>query len=259
MLKSRRKANSHYSQILWDAFAERRAKNASYSLRAFARQLDISPAALSQVLSRKRDLSKRNALKVADRLALSPSQTSQLLSQIRGQQADGVDVEERQLLQEDTFKLMSDWYYIAILNLAKLADNRSDPAWVASRLDISLPEAKNALIRLERLGFIEVREGKLVRTAVSLTTTNGVASSAIRTYHKQNLKRAEASIDRDLVDLRDLSALTMAVHPDEIPAAKEAIQKFKNEFTKLFGSKDPTEVYTLAIQLFPVTVQGDSK
>ncbi|MGZ3699878.1 MAG: helix-turn-helix domain-containing protein, partial [Bdellovibrionota bacterium] len=64
----------HYSELLNEAFAERKAKNPSYSLRAFARYLAISAAALSQVLSRKRDLSKRNALKVAERLGLSPLQ-----------------------------------------------------------------------------------------------------------------------------------------------------------------------------------------
>jgi uncharacterized protein (TIGR02147 family) len=256
MLKKDPSSKAHYSDLLWDELAKRKGKNPSYSLRAFARDLGISAATLSQVLSGKREFKKKSAMKVADRLALAPEQTRKMLSQIRcasdhaGASFDG---EGYLLVQEDVFRFLSDWYYFAILNLAKISGSRADPKWIASRLGISVPEAKNAVDRLVRLGFVQIEATFMKRTPVSLTTTNNVPSSALRTYHKQNLKLAETSIDRDSVDLRDISSLTMAVAPEEVAIVKTEIQKFKKRIAKIFKSPTPTEVYTMAIQLFPVT------
>ena len=62
-----------YHTLLQEAFAARREKNASYSLRAFARSLSISVTTLSKVMRYERNLSPRNLEKLASFLALSPS------------------------------------------------------------------------------------------------------------------------------------------------------------------------------------------
>lgn len=187
-------------------------------------------------------------------MAFSPEQTRKMLSEIRGEpQTDSVDWSEHELIQEDVFRLMSDWYYFAILNLARVPDNRAEPEWIADRLGLSMPEVLGAIKRLKRLGLLEIAGSRMKRTRASLKTTDGVPSAALRTYHKQNLERARVSIDRDSVELRDISSLTMAVDPREIAAAKRAIGRFQDKFTKMFKSKDPSEVYTLAVQFFPQT------
>ena len=86
-------------------------------------------------MSGKRNLSKLNAQKVAEKLAIGPLHKQVLLA--KGTQ---VNQESSQWVQiaDDEFRLMSEWYYIACLNLAKLPQAKSDPAWIARRLNITV-------------------------------------------------------------------------------------------------------------------------
>ena len=59
-----------YRKALAKELKERQLRNPGYSLRSFARDLGLSPAALSQVMSGKRHFSKGNAEKVISALSL---------------------------------------------------------------------------------------------------------------------------------------------------------------------------------------------
>jgi len=248
---------TEYREYLLHQLLRRKAANSNYSLRAFARDLNISVTALSDVLAKKRHLSKKNALKVADKLGLSPEETKHFVSQSSQLTNDSVDKTEYLQIQEDVFRLMSDWYYFAILNLVTISSNRADSKWIAKRLGISVLEAKSAVSCLKRLGYLAIDKGKLVRTANPIKTTHDVPSSALRSYHKQNLKLAEQSIDRDPVALRDFTSVTLATDPSKLKDAKTLLQRFRVTLTKALQSEHPTQVYTLSLQLFPVSLSID--
>lgn len=65
--------------LLHGKFMEAKAGNPRYSLRAFARRLEISAGSLSAILSGKRVISKKLAEKIADRLGLDDQSRSELL------------------------------------------------------------------------------------------------------------------------------------------------------------------------------------
>lgn len=247
-------ATNGYRELLLTEFAKRKQKNPHYSLRAFARDLRISTTALSETLSRKRRLSRKNLMSLADRLGLSPKQTEAVLREAnrsaRNAQ-DGTRPAEVLDVKEELFRLISDWHYFAILNLARIPSSRADTAWIASRLGISEIEARDALERLQRLGFLEARKGRLKRTALPIRTSEDVPSSALRAHHRQNLHRAELALDGIDVSLREVSSVTLAVDTSELPAAKEMIREFQKRFMKRFGARKPDQVYTFAVQFFP--------
>jgi transcriptional regulator with XRE-family HTH domain len=253
MLTDFKAADSGYRALLWQELADRKAHNPQYSLRAFARDLGISVTALSQALSSKRHLSKKNLLKVAEKLALSPNQVRRLLESIYSTEAREENSNEHRQLEEDCFRIMSDWYFYAILNLARLKDNRADPRWIADRLQISSIEAKNALLILRRSGFIVIQDGKLSRRAAPLLFTPKTNIPALTKFQKQNLKAAEKSLDLDPVEARYLVSFVMPADVGKIEAAKEMILKFQKRMTKFLESGSPTEVYSLSIQLFPLS------
>ena len=64
------------------------------------------------------------------------------------------------------------------------------------------------------------------------------------------------SLGRDPISRRDFSALTMIVDPTRLPEAKERVLRFKRELGELLEKGEPSEVYSLAIQLFPLTREG---
>lgn len=234
--------------FLTNEFVRRKRKNPHYSLRAFARDLGLNVASLSQTLAGKRDLSAQNKALVAEKLCLSPLEQSKLGNKTK-RSATVFDP-----IAEDRFHLMSEWYYFAILSLARIRRNRADAWWVAKRLGISAIEARAALERLQRLGYIKITRGKLVRTAAPLTTTNDVPSAALRKFNKQFLELAAKSIDRDTVDKRQTVTMTMAINPKRIPDAKQMVLEFRNRLCDFLEEGAQNEVYSLAIQLFPLTL-----
>ena len=235
----------------------RRTKNSLYSLRAFARDLGIGVGSISEVMSGKRDLSRKNLLKVLQSLELSNEQKKIFMDPSTVVQR--TPEQEHQLLIEDQFKLISDWYYLAILNLAKLKVNRATPKWICERIGIEPYQAIEALERLQRLGLLKIDKNKLERTSRPLTTSNDLPSTAIRKHHSQNLELAEKAIHNVPVELREYGSVTMAVNLKNLTKLKELLLKTRKKAADLLEDEQATEVYTLSFQLFPLTVVRRNK
>jgi transcriptional regulator with XRE-family HTH domain len=240
-----------YRRWLEQEYLERRSRNRLYSIRSFARQLGVSKTSLAEVLAGKRDLSKKNALLVAARLHLSPSEKTALLdavSRTRGRPVAHPD----HRLSDDTFRVISDLYHYAILNLAKLPSHEARPEWLAERLHVPVSDVTAALDRLVRLDFLEIRDNRLVRKVGSLDTVSDAPSGAVRRHHAQTLRLAEASLERDPVEAREFGVITCAVDASKVLLAKERIRAFRRKLAVELESKTPDRVYTLSIQFFPV-------
>jgi len=250
----------NYQTWLSNRLTDMKKKNASLSLRSVASILKISPASLSQVISGKRPMSKRTALRLADYFSLSPDETKELLystmkthePQAFKKRKPRIRKDELKRLEEDEFKLVSDWYHYAILSLSAINTNSSDPKWIADRLGITEKEAQEGFDRLERMKLIERNSTGFIQISQPLTTTQDVPSSAIRKHHKQNLQLAEKSLDRDSVDERAFGGVTMAIDKKDLNEAKKMLRNFRRRFWKKMESNSPTSVYTLALQFFPV-------
>lgn len=233
--------------LLLNTLALRQSQNSSYSLRAFARDLKVSPATLSQVLSGKRRFSTKNARLVAEALEFSPQQYEKLFSSKISSQDNYF------ALSDDEFHLISDWYCLGILSLARIKSNKANAGWISERLGITRVEAESGLQRLKRLQLIEVREGRLWRTSKALIAGRDIPSAAIRKYHRSNLQLAIEALERVPMELRDFSAVTFPMESKNLAKAKDLIQRFRVELAELLESEDAKEVYTFALQLFPLT------
>lgn len=239
--------------LLLQELARRQTRNSAYSLRAFARDLGIGVTSLSDVLADKRNLSKTNLAKVMERLAVSPVEKDRLWENYKQNASRAQDLDEKTLLEEDIFRLISDWYYLAVLNLTKVHDFQGHAEWIANRLGIKLEEAEEALLRLERLELVKKTRGQYVRTKKQLTTSRDIPSSAIRKHHSQNLVLAEQSLHRDPVEYREFGSVTVSVNPEKLPLAKELLLKTRKKIVDLLDNGATSEVYTLSFQLFPLT------
>ncbi len=243
-------SNTFCLSVLRREFENRRLRNPSYSLRAFARDLRISVTALSEVLAGKRDLSRKNLERLTEALHLSPAETEEI-------QQKNVKRTPQELarlhLQEEEFKIIADWYHLAILNLAKLKENKAKPAWVAARLGLTLVEAKAAMDRLVKLGLLRFKEGKMLRTAAPISTSRDIPSSAIKKYHRHHLLLAERSLMEDPIDVREFSSVVMTMNPDQLNEVKEYLMKAKRRVSEMLQKGPQQEVYVLSFQLYPLT------
>ena len=104
-----------------------------------------------------------------------------------------------------------------------------------------------------RLGYIVEEEDGVRRGDALLTTGHEVNSLAIVNYHHQMIERGAESIERIPREYRDISALTMCVRPEQVPELKRRVHAFRETLMALTDPiEEPTTVYQLNIQLFPL-------
>ena len=259
-------AQAAVQKVLNEALVQARMRNPAYSLRAFAKKLALSPAAISEILNGKRKVSKKMAARIAAKLALDPEASRSLLDGFSPPDTaaqthtslhslpDSGAVISRQELDMDQFKLIADWYHFAIHSLAQTRDFRDDPKWIARRLGLRIPDVKAALERLERLGMLKrTSYGKLRPTDSAYATPDEIASLAAKRAHAQHFELARRSLEEDPVHQRDITGIIMAIDPDQLPLAKQMIRTFGHQLSTVLKTEKPTEVYSFCVQLIPLT------
>ena len=232
-------------------FARRQIKNSSYSLRAFAQRLKMNSGALSSVLNGKRKISKKMACRLADHLCLNPQEKAQFLTDFsKGNQAQALHYTQ---LSVDQFNLLSEWHHFAIMSLIETNDFKNELKWIAKRLGVPLRKVRSALKRLQRLGLIAVDDDKVSLTHERYVTSDEISNISLQRSHAKNLELAKYSLERDALEDRDFSAITLAIDPKKIKEAKERIRLFLDEMSLLLEANPKSEVYKLCIQLIPLT------
>ena len=120
--------------VLQMKLTEFQLKNTAFSLRAFSNRLGMSPGAISQILNGKRSVSKKIAQKICDKLLLDPQEKSEIVGlfpEIKKEILNNTALEPNYLqLQSDQFRVISDWYYLAILSLIKIRGFKKKPKWI---------------------------------------------------------------------------------------------------------------------------------
>ncbi|MCB0413801.1 MAG: TIGR02147 family protein [Bdellovibrionales bacterium] len=246
-----------FQLYLKSSFDELQSKNSSYSLRAFARKLEISPASLSEILNGKRKVSSQKAKKILERLCLPKAKIGKILGSLLAEQDSISAFEEISL---DEFHVISDWYYFAVQSLSETQGFNPDPSWIAQRLNIKKVEAQKALDRLLDLGLLKKnKKGVLSSTSKSIATPTDQAHGALRKSHFQTLSLAEKSLEKDAVELRDFSNITIAMDPNDLPKAKKMIRDFRHRLCEVLESGEKKEVYKLGIQLFSLSNLNSTK
>lgn len=257
------KAQSRFQQALFETFSQSKIKNPQYSLRSFAKRLDISAAALSEIMAGKRRVSAKLAQRMLERLNLSPADLEPLVAGL-ARSHQGLSKRQSKsgrvtILSNDQFKIVTEWYHFGILTLLETKDASTDVGFLSGRLGVSKRDITAAIERLERLGMLgRDHFGKLQLTGESFHSSDGVPSSAVRASHSQALDLAKASLETDDVTIRDFTSLTFAASPSDLPKARKLIRKFRTDLANALGRDPKEEVYMLSINLFPLS-KADSK
>lgn len=233
-------------------FAARTLRNPRYSLRAFAKSLDVDASTLSALLRNKRPLSAKTAKKLIDGLDIQdPAQRRRIFTN----SLDHGAAPEPQFSELDleTFEVISSWEHFAILAFLEISDAKTEVRAIAKALDISIDSASQAVARLEGLGLIKKISGKWGLTGRNLSTPSNTPSAALRKNNRQHIELSLASLERDPIDRRDITGITMAIDPQKLPEAQKLIKEFRRSLSAYLESGNKQSVYRLNIQLFPLS------
>jgi uncharacterized protein (TIGR02147 family) len=255
------------AEFLNDELTRRKLRNSSYSLRAFARDLQMSPSRLSEILKQNAGLSEKSADTISARLELKRSErlffTDLALAaaardkKVRALAKDRLSALRRadsvRRLKDEQFKVISDWYHGAIAELTQLTTFQSDPAWIARQLGISTLQASEAIERLIHLGILSrAPDGEISANAEACMTISDTPSSAIRKFHRQIIMMAMQSTIEDATAERELFAAVVAIPAKKLPEFREQMMKFIDDFWHSIEHDPKDKLYALSLQLCPV-------
>jgi cyanate lyase/DNA-binding transcriptional regulator YhcF (GntR family) len=244
-----------FRDYLSDVFLERLKKNPKYSIRAFARSIEIDQSLLSKYLNRKRNLSEQSIRKIGQKLGLDDQTVSKFLPF-----KTRLDQESRfKNLSEDTFEIMAQWHYFALMELTEIEDVKSVKD-MSDRLGMDLETVIESLKKLQYVGLLDEDEnGKWFQTEKDLSWANTTSTSeARRIYQKRILLKAVQAIDEVGIDERDNTSIVLACDKKLLPVIRQEFAQFRSKLNQYVQDNgNYTDVFQLCMAFYPLTQNQD--
>lgn len=249
---------NEFSDYLREQFIAKVKINKNFSLRSYARFLDIHFATLSQFMSGKRAITKKTIRKLAPRLNATDEHMSQWLSSIEKKSAPNFI--QYKTIDQEQLALLSEWYYDAIVELVQTKHFRKDIAWIAKVFNISYIEADEAVACLFKLGLLGVNEQGdwiVINQLMTTITNNQNTSAALKNYQAELLKKSLNSIELVPFEDRTHSSLVVAISKDQLAEFNVEIDRLRSRLNQMATSqlkeKKADSVYCFCFSGFPVS------
>jgi uncharacterized protein (TIGR02147 family) len=260
-----------YRKYLQDWYADRKARQPSFSYENFARKAGFkSKGYLHHILSGRRNLTKSAIFKIGEALGLDEKSLSYFQNLVGYGQGktgseksfffkklmEGSPKSPARVLQEDHYEFYSKWYYNTVRELIGLIRFKEDYDMLGGLLNppISGAEARKAVQLLLRLGLIEKTRTGYRQANQAVTTGNETLAMAVRDFHKQNLSLADRAVDAVTPEERDLSCLILSLPEAGFQEIKGEIQSFRKKLMKIAdGMAAPSRVYHVNFQFYPTS------
>ena len=254
----------HFSEIIQHEFDARLRRNPlGYSLRAFARDLDISPATLSLILQKKAGLSQKKAALISQKLQLPPGENDFFQDLVQSNCAKNKT--ERRIasaklfryetrynsVEADLFHVIKDWYHLAIMELTQIKGFTPDPVWISKKLKITEDEAQFGLERLLRLEILEMHKGKLRPTSDYLIVLSKAPSAAAKHFQTQVLQKTMRSFDDVERSSRDIASVMIRMRSDEMDYVVKTLKETRRDIAAhVQKGDDHDSVFCLTTSFF---------
>lgn len=265
-----------YREFLRDLFAFCKETEAHFSYRFLAGRAGFSsPNFLQLVIEGKRNLSSTSVRKVAKGFELTARERSFLECLVLMNQAENHwerDEYYRKLLSlkkgttvrklaKAEYDYFSNWYVPVIREVACWNEGRLSAAEMARLLEptITTRQAEKALQVLTELNLLTRDDaGNWRKQDAVVTTGPEVRSLCVTNFHREMIPLGSQAIERFAPEERDVSALTLTISRDRLPALKKRLIAFRQELLELARVEEhPDQVVQVNIQAFPLARCGN--
>jgi uncharacterized protein (TIGR02147 family) len=260
-----------YRQLLHKKYYERKQRNHSYSIRAFARDLSMSPAHLSEILAAKANLSIASAKTVSRKMYRTPTEAQYFCDLVAIESSDDQMASEarRRLgsgkaspltcdVSPEAFVPISEWYYYAIIDSLHMSHIRSDQE-LAKFLNLERETVQFALKKLMTANLIERdpnTDNWYRPVQFRVDTMSPAPAVALRRYHEQLIQKAKVAVKEQTSDERSLNSMTLVFDPSRYQEAAADLRTFAQEFQNKYSMDDAKTLYALTMQFFKL---GESR
>ena len=229
-----------FNHFLKNEFELRKSKNSRYSLRAFARDLDLEPSYLSKILRGERKLS----LKSWQRLSIK----------LHAASSDDTHYIDHHIVAPNDLSRFS-WFHLAILECFQLILPKITPSSIGKTLGLTEEEVTQALNELNEMGYLELVDGEFTISRDKNRIWSGNINARLMT--EDFLRQSIAAIYNVDHKRRLSSALVVATNRNKIDEAKRRIIEFHQELIRyLEDTPEKNDIYVLTTGFNPFNLKN---
>jgi uncharacterized protein (TIGR02147 family) len=251
-----------YRDMLKRLLDEKKARNARFSLRAFAQKIGLSHSTLSQVFKGERNLSLQTAHRIANTLKMKGEERELFLLRV---ELAGLESEDRApveakilalerfrsspVLDAGTTELLGDWLRFAIYSVAQMNWDNFSAQFLADSLKVPLKDVEAELANLEKKGLL-LKDKKPKLSDRKWFNPQNVDD--ILRLHQELLRRHREAIVSDDVNRLISWSESLAITIDQIPEAEEITRDFIQRMSALSDkarakTESERELYVLTV------------
>lgn len=258
-----------YRDILKNVYEIRKRKNPSYSMVAFSRDCGFKSYHVSDVLSGRYPLSIKRAHDVSKKLKFNDLLHEEFIAlvnlehskdQIRVQQAiktlKKAQSDSVVIINDNDFSLISDWYYLAIVEIYRNEKNQKlGFLEISEKLNIDKDLALNAINKLVEQNYLcrlSPSGYKANKEYIAIRASNK-SSEIIRNFHKQILSKVVTSIDSISSDKRHIQTFVALLSEKDYKLFVDDLSQFiKQRIEELQETKSSGVVHSIGFQILPL-------
>lgn len=250
-----------YQELLREQYIQKRKKNPQFSLRAFAKQLGLTPGGMSRLMNGKMELSVNRAMEISEKLGLTEEETDTFINLVQLSKAKTNSSKEQILkkieklqgvpihdLSVDHFKLISEWYPMAILRITAEPKMSRTISGIAKALGITNAEVSQTVERLKRLELIEEDEkGNFTRATDHVQINFKKDHEAARAYYGALTKLMLNNIETENRNTRSIGSEVLVFDKTQIEHVRKITDEYLNQLIALSKKSQKKEQLYQAI------------
>ena len=258
---------SEHREYLQREYLARARRRPLYSQRAFARDIGLSPSALTDYFKGRIRLSSGRIALVGKTIGLTSEQRQHWVDLLDMKYSKTTEVKKLSELRVkariqsqshsisvDQFKVISEWFHMAYLELIQLnAAKYSDIKAAALALDIPVRALRVAVKRLEAVKLLAKDESGNFVVKAWTVLGDSIPSLAVRQFHAQMLKKAVTALEEQPMDRRFVSTTMVALPKVEVERILENIKTLAVRYLEPYSqapAADKDSLYCLSLQFY---------
>lgn len=266
-----------YHEFLKDWIEEKRQDNASFSQRAFLRNVGISSPAVLQRTLKGSSLSQKYDQIFAKAMSLNKTETTYWIKLIEYGNSKSIPERARifadllskrsifpqYCIDDNLLKFFKLWYYPVVREIIHILNGKEDYNKISRMVipSITTIQAQSAVKFLEENGFLKRDKSGLLSQANPFFSTGGARHSGLLSaYHLKNLE-INTSVVADIQDDKvAMSSLTLSLSSETYDQMRKELAEFRNRMLELARKEtNANQVFHLNFTFLPRSREASEK
>lgn len=244
----------NFGTFLKGQYRQRKIKNDSYSLRSFARFLEISASLLSDYMSGKKEPLVKNKNRILKKLGIQKEQIDFFTNDISKDLYKELSASESNILYQ--------WKAQAVLQAVTLIDFQPNPKWIATKLGLRVSEVNAVVEMLQKNGYLKISNvhWELLTPDFSSNVSADASLQANIDYQNEIIIQAKQALHRYAWKNHDQKSMQLTIEIKDLPDIKEEIKAFSRLIAAKYGNKSAADsIYQLSISFYPISIINENE